>query len=85
MALNLIDWFALLFTFLIPYLLFSKDQPFTKKLIKFSGFFVYFVLFLFLINDFFRIWNRRLLFEFIKMIDTKYYILKKLVFYHLFL
>ena len=49
MALNLIDWFALLFTFLIQYLLFSKDQHLTKKLIKFSGIFVYFGLFLFLI------------------------------------
>ena len=49
MALNLIDWFALLFTFWFQYLLFSKDQHLTKKLIKFSGIFVYFGLFLFLI------------------------------------
>ncbi len=49
MALNLIDWFALIFTFLFQYLLFSKDQHLTKKLIKFSGIFVYFGLFLFLI------------------------------------
>ena len=49
MALNLIDWFALIFTFWFQYLLFSKDQHLTKKLIKFSGIFVYFGLFLFLI------------------------------------
>ena len=49
MALNLIDWVALLFTFLFQYLLFSKNQHLTKKLIKFSGIFVYFGLILFLI------------------------------------
>ena len=49
MALNLIDWFALIFTFWFQYLIFSKDQHLTKKLIKFSGIFVYFGLFLFLI------------------------------------
>ena len=49
MALNLIDWFALLFTFWFQYLLFSKDQHLTKQLIKFSGIFVYFGLILFLI------------------------------------
>lgn len=49
MALNLIDWVALLFTFFFQYLLFSKNQHLTKKLIKFSGIFVYFGLILFLI------------------------------------
>ena len=49
MALNLIDWFALIFTFWFQYLLFSKDQHLTKKLINFSGIFVYFGLILFLI------------------------------------
>jgi NCS1 family nucleobase:cation symporter-1 len=49
MTLNIIDWFALLFAFLFQYLLFSKNQHFTKKLIRFSGIFVYFGLISFLI------------------------------------
>ena len=49
MALNLIDWFALIFTFWFQYLLFSKDQHLIKKIIKFSGIFVYFGLILFFI------------------------------------
>ncbi len=69
MALNLIDWFALLFTFLIQYLLFSKDQHLTKKLIKFSGIFVYFGLFLFLIMIFSE-YGTAVINEFNKMIDT---------------
>ena len=69
MALNLIDWFALLFTFLIQYLLFSKDQHLTKKLIKFSGIFVYFGLILFLIMIFSE-HGTAVINEFNKMIDT---------------
>ena len=69
MALNLIDWFALLFTFLIQYLLFSKDQHLTKKLIKFSGIFVYFGLILFLIMIFSE-HGTAVISEFNKMIDT---------------
>jgi len=49
MALNLIDWFALLFTFLIQYFLFTNGQHFIRSLINFSGMFVYIGLILFLI------------------------------------
>ena len=74
MALNLIDWVALLFTFLFQYLLFSKNQHLTKKLIKFSGIFVYFGLILFfimivsehgtaVINEFNQLINTNIIFE----------------------
>ena len=69
MALNLIDWFALIFTFWFQYLLFSKDQHLTKKLIKFSGTFVYFGLILFLIMIFSE-HGTAVINEFNKMIDT---------------
>ena len=49
MGLNIIDWTALLFSFMIQYWLFSKGQYFLKSLINFSGMFVYFGLVLFLI------------------------------------
>ena len=49
MGLNIIDWTALLFSFMIQYWLFSKGQYFLRSLINFSGMFVYFGLVLFLI------------------------------------
>ena len=49
MGLNIIDWTALLFSFMIQYWLFSKGQYFVRSLINFSGMFVYFGLVLFLI------------------------------------
>ncbi len=49
MGMNIIDWTSLIFTFLLQYFLFRNGQYFVKTLINFSGFFVYFGLFLFLI------------------------------------
>ena len=49
LALNLIDWIALLITFIFQYILFTKGHHLTKSLIKFSALFVYFGLILFLI------------------------------------
>ncbi len=49
MGLNIIDWFALIFTFLIQYLLFKNGHHFIKTLIKFSSYFVYSGLLIFLI------------------------------------
>ena len=49
LALNIIDWFALLITFTFQYYLFTKGHRFNKSLIKFSAIFVYSGLLLFLI------------------------------------
>ena len=49
MGLNIIDWFSLLFTFLFQFFLFRNGHYLIKTLINFSGFFIYFGLFLFLI------------------------------------
>ena len=49
MGLNIIDWFALIFTFLIQYLLFKNGHLFIKTLITFSSYFVYSGLLIFLI------------------------------------
>ena len=49
MGLNIIDWISLLFTFLLQFFLFKNGHYITKTLINFSGSFVYFGLFLFLI------------------------------------
>lgn len=49
LALNLIDWLALIFTFVFQYFLFTKGHIFLKSLMKFSAAFVYFGLFFFLI------------------------------------
>ena len=48
-GLNLIDWFCLLITLFIQYVLFTKGQIFLKSLINFSGLFVYFGLAILLI------------------------------------
>ena len=49
MGMNLIDWFAFILTLLIQYFLFSKGHKFLRSIIKFSAYFVYFGLSLFLI------------------------------------
>ena len=49
MGLNIIDWTAILFSFIIQYWLFTKGQYFIRSLINFSGIFVYFGLIFFLI------------------------------------
>ena len=49
LALNLIDWVALIITFVFQYFLFTKGHHLTKSLIKISALFVYFGLILFLI------------------------------------
>mgnify|MGYP001360137850 FL=1 len=49
MGLNIIDWTAILFSFIIQYWLFTKGQYFIRSLINFSGIFVYFGLIVFLI------------------------------------
>ena len=49
MGLNIIDWLSLIFTLVFQFLLFRKGHHFVKTFINFSGFFVYFGLFLFLI------------------------------------
>ena len=50
MGLNIIDFFGLIFTFLIQYFLFTKGQNFIRSLISFSGLFVYFgIIFFFII------------------------------------
>ena len=49
MGLNIIDGSSLIFTFLLQYFLFKKGHHFIKSFINFSGYFVYFGMFLFLI------------------------------------
>ena len=49
MGLNFIDWFSLVFTLWIQYLLFSNGQRLIKRIINFSTLFVYFGLIIFLI------------------------------------
>ena len=49
MGLNIIDWLSLIFTLVFQFLLFKKGHHFVKTFINFSGYFVYFGLFLFLI------------------------------------
>ena len=49
MGLNIIDWIALIFTFLFQYFLFKNGHHVVKILINFSGIFVYFGLVMFLI------------------------------------
>ena len=49
MGLDLIDGISFLFTLFLQYFLFIKGQFFIRKFIRFSAFFVYFGLFLFLI------------------------------------
>ena len=41
LALNVIDWFALIITFAFQYFLFSKGHHFNKSLMRFSAIFVY--------------------------------------------
>ena len=47
MGMNTIDWFSLIFTFWIQYLLFSNGQRFIKATINFSTLFVYLGLIIF--------------------------------------
>ena len=49
LSLNLIDWIALITTFIFQFYLFTKGHHLTKSIIKFSALFVYFGLILFLI------------------------------------
>ena len=49
LSLNIIDWIALLFTFCLQYLLFTKGHYFLRSFTKFSAIFVYFGLLVFLI------------------------------------
>ena len=49
LSLNLIDWVALIITFIFQYYLFTKGHHLTKSIIKFSALFVYFGLIVFLI------------------------------------
>ena len=49
LALNLIDWVALITTFAIQYILFTNGHLLIKSIIKFSAIFVYFGMLLFLI------------------------------------
>ena len=49
LELNIIDWFSLIFSFYIQYLIFSNGQRFNKKFLNFSAIFVYVGLIIFLI------------------------------------
>ena len=49
LSLNLIDWIALIITFILQFYLFTKGHHVTKSIIKFSALFVYFGLFIFFI------------------------------------
>ena len=49
MGMNLLDIISFIFTLYIQYILFSKGQSFTRSIIKFSSYFVYFGLTIFLI------------------------------------
>ena len=49
MGMDVVDWFAFIFTLLFQYLLFTNGQLFNKKIINFSAIFVYFGLIFFLI------------------------------------
>ena len=49
MGLNIIDWSSILFTFLFQYFLFKNGHHLIKRLINFSGLFVYFGLLIFLV------------------------------------
>ena len=48
-GLNLIDWISLVFTFILQYLIFTNGQRFNKNFLKFSAYFVYIGLIVFLI------------------------------------
>ena len=47
MGMNIIDWASFFFALIIQFFLFSKGQNFTRSIIKFSAYFVYFGLFIF--------------------------------------
>ena len=49
LQLNIIDWFSLIFSLYIQYLIFSNGQRFNKSFLKFSAIFVYIGLIIFLI------------------------------------
>ena len=56
MGMNLIDIISFIFTLYIQYILFSKGQHFVRSIIRFSSYFVYFglVIFLMLITEHFQ-------------------------------
>ena len=56
MGMNLIDIISFIFTLYIQYILFSKGQHFVRSIIKFSSYFVYFglIIFLMLITEHFN-------------------------------